>query len=148
MERQIVVFGLANEKYGVDIDSVESIVNLLPITAVPDAPDFVEGVTNLRGEVLPVIDLRKRFGLPLTEETRDTRIVVAEVDGSKVGMKVDELSEVLRVEESAIEPPSPVVAPVDSDFIVGIAKAEARLIILLNLGELLSAGGGDRPLEA
>ena len=148
MERQIVVFGLANEHYGVDIDSVESIVNLLPITAVPDAPDFVAGVTNLRGEVLPVIDLRKRLGLPLTAETRDTRIVVAEVDGSKVGMKVDEVSEVLRVAESAIEPPSPVVARVDSDSIVGIAKAETRLIILLNLSELLSPRGGDRPVRA
>ena len=143
MERQIVVFGLANENYGVDIDSVESIVNLLPITAVPDAPDFVEGVANLRGEVLPVIDLRKRLGLPLMEETRDTRIVVAEVEGSKVGMKVDQVSEVLRVTEDAVEPPSPMVASVDSDSIVGIAKAEERLIVLLNLAELLSTRGGD-----
>jgi purine-binding chemotaxis protein CheW len=143
MERQIVVFGLANENYGVDIDSVESIVNLLPITAVPDAPDFVEGVANLRGEVLPVIDLRKRLGLPLMEQTRDTRIVVAEVEGSKVGMKVDQVSEVLRVAEDAVEPPSPMVASVDSDSIVGIAKAEERLIVLLNLAELLSTRGGD-----
>jgi purine-binding chemotaxis protein CheW len=140
MERQIVIFGLADEDYGLDIDSVESIISMLPITAVPDAPEFVDGVTNLRGEVLPVVDLRKRLGLPLKEETKDTRIVVTEVDGSKVGIVVDEVSEVLRVAEEDIEPPSPLVAPVESDFIVGIAKAQERLIILLNPARLIPVG--------
>ncbi len=122
MERQLVVFRLANEHYGVDIGAVEGIVNMLPITAVPDAPEFVDGVTNLRGEVLPVIGLRKRFGLPLRDATKETRIVVVETNGSKVGMIVDEVSEVLRESEDAIEPPSPIVTSMDSAFITGIAK--------------------------
>ncbi len=138
MESQLVVFDLANEHYGVDIGAVESIIKLQPITAVPHAPRFVEGITNLRGTVLPVIDLRKRFGLPIKEATRETRIVVAEMDDTQVGMMVDAVTEVLRVDEEAIEPPSPIVATVDSTFITGIAKVDGRLIILLDLGKVLS----------
>jgi purine-binding chemotaxis protein CheW len=138
MENQLVVFNLANENYGVDIAAVDGIVKMQPITAVPHAPGFVEGVTNLRGEVLPVIDLRKRFGLPQGEITKDTRIVNVEMDGVKVGMMVDAVSEVLRVAEENIEPPSPIVVTVDSAFITGIAKVDERLIILLDLARVLS----------
>jgi purine-binding chemotaxis protein CheW len=122
----------------VDIAAVDGIVKMQPITAVPHAPGFVEGVTNLRGEVLPVIDLRKRFGLPQGEITKDTRIVNVEMDGVKVGMMVDAVSEVLRVAEENIEPPSPIVVTVDSAFITGIAKVDERLIILLDLARVLS----------
>jgi purine-binding chemotaxis protein CheW len=139
MENQLVVFDLANEHYGVDIGAVEGIIEMQPITAVPRAPDFVEGVTNLRGSVLPVIDLRTRFGLSVREKSKETRIVVVEMNDSTVGMVVDGVSEVLRVEEEAIEPPSPIVTTVDSAFITGIAKLEERLVILLDLGKVLSA---------
>ena len=154
MENQLVVFNLANEHYGVDIAAVDGIVKMQPITVVPHAPSFVEGITNLRGEVLPVIDLRKRFGLPQTDATKDTRIVNVEMDGTKVGMVVDAVTEVLRVSEEDIEPPSPLVTTVDGDaasltgghnaFITGIAKVEdgpddpGRLIILLDLVKVLS----------
>jgi purine-binding chemotaxis protein CheW len=144
MESQLVVFDLADEHYGVDIGAVESIIKLQAITAMPHAPEFVEGVTNLRGVVLPVVDLRKRFGLPAEEATKDTRIVVVEIghDGGRhdttVGMVVDAVSEVLRVDEEDIEPPSPVVITADSAFITGIAKVDERLIILLDLGQVLS----------
>ena len=138
MENQLVVFDLANEHYGLDIGTVESIIKMQPITAVPRAPSFVEGVTNLRGAVLPVIDLRRRFGLPAQEETKDTRIVVVEMNDSTVGMVVDGVSEVLRVAEEAIEPPSPIVTTVDSAFITGIAKVEDRLIILLDMAKVLN----------
>ncbi len=148
MENQLVVFDLANEYYGVEIGAVESIIKLQSITAVPHAPGFVEGITNLRGTVLPVIDLRKRFGLPAEETTKETRIVVVEVDGTQVGMMVDAVTEVLRVDEEAIEPPSPIVVTVDSAFITGIAKLDGgngdagrdsgRLIILLDLDKVLS----------
>jgi purine-binding chemotaxis protein CheW len=138
VENQLVVFALANEQYGVNISAVESIIKLQPITGVPHAPDFVEGVTNLRGTVLPVIDLRKRFSLPAEDATRETRIVVVEMDGETVGMVVDAVLEVLRVPEEAIEPPSPIVTTVDSAFIKGIAKVDERLIILLDLGQVLS----------
>jgi len=144
MESQLVVFDLADEHYGVEIGAVESIIKLQTITRVPHAPQFVEGITNLRGTVLPVIDLRKRFGLPIKEATRETRIVVAEMDDTQVGMMVDAVTEVLRVDEEAIEPPSPIVATVDSAFITGIAKLDdgqdgaGRLIILLDLAKVLS----------
>lgn len=138
MENQLVVFDLANEHYGVDIAAVEGIIKMQAITNVPRAPQSVEGVTNLRGKVLPVIDLRKRFGLPPEEATKNTRIVVVEMNGATVGMIVDGVSEVLRVSPDAVEPPSPIVATVDSAFIKGIAKVGERLVILLDLGKVLS----------
>lgn len=154
MENQLVVFDLADEHYGVNIARVEGIIKMQPITVVPRAPAFVEGVTNLRGEVLPVIDLRRRFGMPAEETTVDTRIVVVEVDGTKVGMVVDAVNEVLRVREEDVEPPSPLVTTVDSAFIQGIVKVgggsvessassverqdEGRLIILLDLSKVLT----------
>jgi len=138
MENQLVVFTLAKEHYGVRIAVVESIIKLQPITAVPCSPAFVEGVTNLRGRVLPVIDLRKRFGLPAEEPTKDTRIVVVEMNGTLVGMIVDAVSEVLRVPVESIESPSPIMTTVDSAFITGIAKVGERLIVLLDLEKVLS----------
>jgi len=150
METQLVVFNLSNEDYGVDIAAVDGIVKMQAITAVPRAPSFVEGITNLRGEVLPVVDLRKRFGLPQGEATKETRIVNVEVDGIKVGMVVDAVSEVLRVSEEDIEPPSPIITTIHSTFITGIAKVDGakgvddgagdpgRLVILLDLAKVLS----------
>jgi len=138
MEQQLVIFELANEFYGVDITTVESIIKLQPITVVPHAPPFVEGVTNLRGAVLPVMDLRKRFGLARQDQTKNSRIVVVVMGGLKVGIVVDGVSEVLRVTADAIEPPSPLVTSVDSAFITGIAKVAERLIILLDLSKVLS----------
>jgi purine-binding chemotaxis protein CheW len=138
MEHQLVVFELANEQYGVDIAMVEGIIKMQQITVVPHAPSFVEGVTNLRGSVLPVIDLRKRFNLPQEETTKNSRIIHIAIDNVKVGMIVDAVSEVLRVSEEAVEPTPPIVTTVDSAFITGIAKLEGRLIILLDLGKVLS----------
>jgi len=138
MEHQLVVFELANEHYGVDISMVEGIIKMQLITVVPHAPSFVEGVTNLRGAVLPVIDLRKRFNLPPEKTTKDSRIIHIAIDSVKVGMVVDAVSEVLRVLEEAIEPTPPIVTTVDSAFITGIAKLEGRLIILLDLSKVLS----------
>jgi purine-binding chemotaxis protein CheW len=138
MEQQLVVFELANESYGLDIADVESIIKLQSITVVPNAPSFVEGVTNLRGIVLPVIDLRRRFGLPQAEPTKDTRIVVVDAGGSNVGMIVDAVTEVLRVSDATIEPPSPLVMSVSSSFITGIAKMDDKLVILVDLAKVLS----------
>lgn len=148
MERQLVVFELANEHYGVDIAAVESIIKMQPITAVPQAPAFVEGITNLRGSVLPVMDLRKRFGLSGREQKTeithdDKRIVVVSMDGMKIGMIVDAVSEVLRVQEEAIEPPPPMVTTINSAFITGIAKVGERLIILLDLARVLTVSEKD-----
>lgn len=138
MEYQLVVFELANEQYGLDIAAVESIIKMQPITRMPQAPDFIEGVSNLRGYVLPVIDLRKRFGLAGVEATKDTRIVVVIMGTSKVGMIVDGVSQVLRISGEAVEPPPSMITTVNSAFIKGIAKIEDQLVILLDLEKVLT----------
>jgi purine-binding chemotaxis protein CheW len=139
MENQIVVFELSSEFYGVNIAAVESIIKMQPITQMPHAPNFVEGVTNLRGKVLPVIDLRKRFGLAPQEADKDSRIIVISVDRTEVGMIVDGVSEVLTVPEEAVEAAPAITTTVDSSFITGIAKLDNRLVILLDLGRIISA---------
>lgn len=137
-EEQLVVFELANEVYGVDISRVQEIIRMTTITRLPRAPEFVEGVINLRGKVIPVVDLKKRFGLEQGERTKSSRIVVVDVGDHVIGMVVDAVSEVLRVPTEAVEPPSPVVTTIESDYIRGIAKVEGRLIILLDLDRVLS----------
>ncbi len=138
METQMVVFELANEHYGVDIAAIEGIIKMQPITKMPHAPNFVEGITNLRGTVVPVIDLRRRFGLPQQSESHDTRIVVSYMDQNKVGMIVDAVSQVMRVSDESIEPTPPMATSVNSAFIKGIAKIDGQLIILLDLDKVLS----------
>ena len=138
MERQFVVFRMSDVYYGVDIATVASIIKKQAITRMPKSPEYVEGVTNLRGMVLPVIDLCKRFGLSQSPETKDTRIIVTEMDSLTVGMVVDAVAQVLRIDEQAIEPPSPIVATIDSEFITGIAKTDERLIVVLDLRRVLS----------
>ncbi len=137
-EEQLVIFELANEVYGVDISRVQEIIRMTTITRLPRAPEFVEGVINLRGKVIPVVDLKKRFGLDLSECTKSSRIVVVDVGDHTIGMVVDAVSEVLRVPTESVEPPSPVVTTIESDYIRGIAKLEGRLIILLDLNKVLS----------
>ncbi|GAP07887.1 MAG TPA: chemotaxis protein CheW [Anaerolinea thermolimosa] len=139
MESQLVVFELENEAYGVDIAVVEGIIKMQEITRLPRAPHFMEGITNLRGAVVPVIDLRKRFGLPPQEPTRDTRIVIANMNGTQVGLIVDAVSQVIRVPQDAIEPPPQLTMTVNSAFIKSVAKLEKRLVILLDLDKVLSA---------
>jgi len=137
-EEQLVVFGLASELYGVEIGRVQEIIRMQVITEVPRAPQFVEGVINLRGGIIPVVDLRKRFGMGDEAHDKDTRIVVVEMGGQRVGLVVDRVSEVLRVPKSDIEPPSALVTTVDSAYLRAIAKLEDRLVILLDLDRVLN----------
>jgi len=139
MEKQLVIFTLAGEQFGIDIASVESIIKLQRITSVPQAPDFVEGITNLRGAVLPVVNLERRFGLPAQPQTAETRIVVANMGGLKIGMIVASVSEVLNIEDSLIEPPPPIATSINTEFITGVAKFDSRLIILLDLSRVLTS---------
>ena len=132
-ERQLVVFDLADEAYGVNIGSVREIIRMQPVTFVPDAPDFVEGVINLRGRVIPVIDLRRRFGLTVTKETNESRVLVVDSEGEDLGVIVDAVTEVQRIREDSIEPVSNLVSTEESEYIVGITKVEDQLIILLDL---------------
>lgn len=136
---QLVTFSIGSEEFGVDILKVIEIIRMMEITKVPKAPVFVEGVINLRGLVIPIIDLRRRFGLQDKADDSDTRIIVIEINGMSVGFVVDSVSEVLRIPVSTVEPAPPVVAGMDSDYISGVGKLEDRLLILLDLDKLLSS---------
>ncbi|MFN8557075.1 MAG: chemotaxis protein CheW [Dehalococcoidia bacterium] len=136
-EEQVVVFDLASESYGVDISHVQEIIRPPAITAVPCAPEYVEGVVNLRGRVIPVINLRNRFGLPTAERGRSSRIVVLEIGGHTIGAAVDAVTEVLRVPQSAVEAPGATLAGPETAHLRGIAKLDERLIILLDLERIV-----------
>ena len=137
-ESQLVVFDLASEHYGVDIADVREIMRMQNITKVPGAMSYVEGVINLRGKVLPVLDLRKRLGLKVAGQTEESRIVIIDISEGEVGVVVDAVTEVLRVPNSSIEPPSSMVAQGNADYLRGIAKLADKLIILLDLSKLIS----------
>jgi purine-binding chemotaxis protein CheW len=137
-EQQIVVFDLAGEKYGADINAVREIVRMQSITSIPQAPHAIEGVINLRGKVNPVMDLRKRFGLPVSEETKDSRIVVVDIGEQDIGLIVDAVAEVNRIPSDLIEVPSSVVMSSESDYISGIAKFGDQMIILLDLNKVIT----------
>ena len=135
---QLVTFSIGEEEFGVDILKVQEIIRTMEITKVPRAQDFVEGVINLRGKVIPIIDLRRRFGLDSKPHDKHTRIIVIEINNMIVGFVVDSVSEVLRIPAGTVEPPPPVVAGVESEYISGVGKLEDRLLILLDLDRLLS----------
>jgi purine-binding chemotaxis protein CheW len=137
-EAQVVVLELAGEAYGVEIERVQEIIRMQPITRVPNGPAGVVGVTNLRGRVIPVLDLRQRLGLAQTPPTAQSRIVVAELGDDPVGLIVDGVSEVLQVPADAVEPPSALVASPESLYLRGVAKVDERLVLLLDLLRLLS----------
>jgi purine-binding chemotaxis protein CheW len=138
-ELQLVSFNLDSEEFGVDIGVVQEIVRMPEITKVPRSPEFVVGVVNLRGKIIPVVDLRKRFGLPAADATKSTRIIIVSVRSRTLGMIVDGVSEVLRLDSSAVEPtPEMVATSIDASFLKGIAKLESRLLILLDLDLVLN----------
>jgi purine-binding chemotaxis protein CheW len=134
---QFVTFTLGNEEYAVDILSVQEINRITEITKVPNSPDYVEGVINLRGKVIPVINLRKKFGREEKETDDTSRIIIMEIQDITNGLIVDSVSEVLRIPTSTIEPAPPMSSNISSRFIKGIAKLENRLIILIDLDRLL-----------
>jgi purine-binding chemotaxis protein CheW len=136
---QLVSFNIGDEEFGVDILKVQEINRMLDVTRVPNAPEYVDGVINLRGKVIPIIDLRRRFGMERKEHDKNTRIVVVELSGKVVGFVVDAVSEVLRIPKSVTEPPPPIVAGIDAEYITAVGKLEDRLLILLDLEKVLSA---------
>ena len=136
-EQQLVVFKLAEEEYAVSILQVQEIKRMTEITRVPHTPEYLKGVLNLRGSVLPVIDLKKRLGLPQKEYTEDTRIIIVKADEIVVGLIVDAVSEVTAVQKDQIEPPQAVSGNIGENYISGVGKLENRLLILLKLDELI-----------
>ncbi|MGE5308692.1 MAG: chemotaxis protein CheW [Deltaproteobacteria bacterium] len=138
-EYQLVVFTIGEEEFGVDISQVREIVRLVQITYLPKAPVFIEGVVNLRGQVLAVIDLAKRLGLTSKERGETTRIIVVEVAENTVGMIVDSVSEVLRLSSDCVdEVPSLVDTEVPEHYIKGVGKLKDRLLVLLDLNKILT----------
>ena len=135
---QLVSFKIGKEEFGVDILRVQEINRMMMLTKVPNTPDYIEGVINLRGRIIPVINLRTRLGLPFKEYDENTRIIVVEVEENTVGFIVDEVNEVLRIPQSIIEPPPAIVGGVNSNFITAIAKLDNSLLILLDLNNILT----------
>ena len=134
---QLVSFNIGSEEFGVDILKVQEINRVVEITRVPQAPHYVEGVINLRGKVIPIVDLRKRFNMEEKEYDKNTRIVVVDISGNIMGMVVDSVSEVLRLPSNTIEPPPEIVANINSEYIKGVAKLEDRLLIFLDLSKVI-----------
>jgi purine-binding chemotaxis protein CheW len=134
---QVVGFRIGNEMFGVRIASVREIVRVPEITSVPSAPETVEGVINLRGKIIPVMDLRKRFGQTEILSDKKNRILVVELENKLVGLIVNAASEVLKIPPSDIEPPGTVFAEGESSYVTGVGKLKGRLIILLDIGKLL-----------
>ncbi len=154
LERQVVALHLGEETYGVDIASIHSVLTPQPITVVPNVPHFVKGVMNLRGTIVPVLDLRSRFGLPPLDaaKQKSSRIAIVDADGLTAGLIVDAVSEVLKLSSDSIEPPSALLGSGDLRCITGIGRVESnkssksgdkttevRLILLLDIVETLSS---------
>lgn len=137
--RPFLAFNIESEEFGVDVMNIMSVTNITAITRVPRAPKFIQGVINLRGRILPVINLRKRFGFKLKKTDENSRIIIAEVEGEAVGMIADSVSEVLRIPLSDIEPiPGMIKTGVSKEYLQSIAKIDNRLIIILNLIKVLN----------
>lgn len=135
---QLVIFKLAKEDYGLPISKVQEINRMVPVTKLPNTPEFMEGIINLRGRVIPVLDLRKRFGFVSQETTDDTRIMVTDVSGQTVGLIVDAVNEVVKLAGNNIEPPPPSFV-LDANFVQGIGKLENRLVILLDIDHIITS---------
>jgi purine-binding chemotaxis protein CheW len=136
VRQQIVGIELGDETYGIEIDRVQEIVRLQPITAVPCANAGIEGVTNLRGKVLPIVDLRKRCRLPVTAPTRHSRVVVADLRHEVVGLVVDGVSEIISLDEADIDPPDPLTSNGDT-LIAGVTRLNGRLLLLMDPDSIL-----------
>ncbi len=138
-EIRLVVFKLGEEEFGAPIHQVHEILRLVEITRVPRAPRFIEGVVNLRGRIIPILDLRRRFDLPLdASPKKKQRIMEVEVEGQVLGMIVDEVIEVVRLPVDAIEPPPAMVADIAGEYLAGVGKLPGRILIMLNFDKILS----------
>ena len=135
---QLISFEVGEEEYGLEILRVKEVIRIREITRLPRAPSFVKGIINLRGDVIPIIDLRDKFGLEAREETAQTRVIVVEVEGRLMGMVVDSASQVVRIPADQIDPPPPVLGGFSQEFITGVGKLEDKLVILLNADAILT----------
>lgn len=136
--RQLVVFSINNEEFGIDIEQVNNIERPMKIFKIPNTPDFVEGLVNLRGKIHTIFDLRKRFNMPAKEFDDGTKIIMANTRAAIVGLVVDEVKEIIKVEDTNIESTPKVLADMKHKYINGVAKVDSRIIQLLDLDIILS----------
>lgn len=137
-EMQLAVFKVAGDKYALDIMRIKEIQRYQTVTRIPKAPAFIEGVINLRGAVIPIVDMRKRLDLPVTEPTKKTRIVIANVSGKIVGILVDEVSEVVRVNRGDIGAAPSIARGIGSEYILGVVKRKDELLLMLDFDRILT----------
>jgi len=135
---QLVTFNLSDEVFAVDILNIQSINRKIDITVIPNAPDFIEGIINLRGQVIPIISLRKRFGMEAKRLDKDSRFIVMEIENKIIGFIVDSVYEVLKIDSSLCSPPPPLTGGIDTEYITSVAKLEDKLIIILDLNKIIS----------
>ncbi len=138
--QQYVSFNLDAEKYAVDIMYIEEIIRMVEITQVPRAPEFVEGIINIRGKVIPVVDLKKKLNLGSISQDQNTRIIITNVKNRKIGFIVDSVNEVIRIDDSLIDDAPAVTMTMDSSYIKGVAKTNHGLIIILDIAKVFSSG--------
>jgi purine-binding chemotaxis protein CheW len=136
---QIVCFKIGKEEYGIDILKVQEILNLPKITTLPKATEFILGVIELRGKILPIVDLSKRFGIETAKDSRATRSIVVNIKGKEVGLAIDSVSHVVKVESDEIEPPPAIVKGISGRYIVGIAKVGEDFVVILDIDQIFSA---------
>lgn len=140
---QLVTFKLENEEFGIDILNIQGINRMVEVTKVPNSPDYVEGIINLRGQVIPIIDLRKRLKMPDKPYSKDTRFIVVELKDRVIGFIVDSVNKVLRIDRSLTEQPPPVASGNESDYITAVGKLEDSLLILLDFEKILPENFND-----
>lgn len=136
---QLVSFKIADEEFGVNILEVQEIIRMVEITTVPQTLDYVEGVINLRGKVIPVVDLRKRLSMESREADQNTRIVVVDIDHEIMGLIVDSVSEVLRIPAGSIEPAPEIITGLEAEYIKGVVKLDEKLLMSLDLSKIVDA---------
>ncbi len=135
---QLVGFKIGQEEFGINILAVQEIIKIIDITTVPNASEYIAGVINLRGRIIPIVHLRKRLRLPVIETDKNTRIIVVEINEKTIGFIVDEVQEVLRISTEITEKPPELVSSINSDYITSVAKLDDRLLILLDLEKTLA----------
>jgi purine-binding chemotaxis protein CheW len=137
--RQLVVFAIGEEEFGIDIEHVNSIEKMLELFKIPNTPDYIEGLVNLRGKVHTVFNLRKRFRMPCPDFTENTKIIMSNTSASVIGIIVDEVKKIIKVDESEFEATPKALSNLRDKFLSGIVKAEDRVIMLLDVEKIVSA---------
>ncbi|MDA3901751.1 MAG: chemotaxis protein CheW [Spirochaetes bacterium] len=135
---QVVCFKIGEEEYGLEILKVQEILKLPKITKLPKSASFIIGIIDLRGQVIPVINLSNKFGIRENKERENLRAIVVDIQGKKVGLAIDSVSHVIRIDSKDIEPPPPIVRGISGKYIVGIAKVEAGFVVILDIDQIFS----------